>query len=100
LLSTTSGVASRAACWSDVSFRVICVGNAPDHVTIAQFPAAFPGAVESLFAEVLVLCAKLGMGKLAAIALDGTKVATNASKAANRTEETLRKLAAGQQRRW
>lgn len=93
-----NGVASsriEAACWSDVSFRVICMGNAPDHVTIARFRAAFPGAVESLFAGVLVLCAKLGMGKLGAIALDGTKVGANASKAANRTEETLRKLAAG-----
>jgi hypothetical protein len=63
-------------------------------VTIARFRAAFPGAAESLFAEVLVLCAKLGMGKLGTIALDGTKIAANASKAANRTEETLRKLAA------
>ena len=63
-------------------------------MTIARFRAAFPGAAESLFAEVLVLCAKLGMGKLGTIALDGTKVAANASKAANRTEETLRKLAA------
>ena len=41
-----------------------------------------------------MLCARLGMGQLGTIALDGTKVAANASKAANRTEETLRKLAA------
>ena len=83
-----------AACWSDVGFRVICAGDAPDHVTIARFRAAFPGAVEDLFPEVLVLCARLGMGQLGTVALDGTKIAANASKAANRTEETLRKLAA------
>ena len=41
-----------------------------------------------------MLCARLGMGQLGTVALDGTKVAANASKAANRTEETLRKLAA------
>ncbi len=41
-----------------------------------------------------MLCARLGMGKLGTVALDGTKIAANASKAANRTEETLRKLAA------
>lgn len=81
-------------CRTDVAFRVICAGNAPDHVTLARFRAAFPGAVESLFTEVLVLCAKLGMGRLGTVALDGTKVAANASKAANRTGETLRKLAA------
>jgi transposase len=89
----TSSRRIEAACWSDVCFRVICAGRAPDHVTIARFRAAFPGAVESLFAQVLVLCARLGMGQLGTIALDGTKVAANASKAANRTEETLRKLA-------
>ena len=69
-------------------------GQVPDHVTIARFRAAFPGRRRSLFAQVLVLCARLGMGQLGTVALDGTKIAANASKAANRTEETLRKLAA------
>src|SRR5215472_6093155 len=82
-------------CVTDVAFRVICGGNFPDHVTIARFRAAFPGVVESLFAGVLVLCAKLGMGRLGVVTLDGTKIAANASKAANRTGEALRKLAAG-----
>jgi transposase len=90
----TSSRRIEAACWQDVAFRVICAGNAPDHVTIARFRAAFPGAAEDLFREVLVLCARLGMGKLGTIALDGMKIAANASKDANRTEETLRKLAA------
>jgi transposase len=89
----TSSRRIEAACWSDVCFRVICAGRAPDHVTIARFRATFPGAVENLFAQVLVLCARLGMGQLGTIALDGTKVAANASTAADRTEETLRKLA-------
>jgi hypothetical protein len=52
-------------------------------------------AVAGFFAEVLVLCARLGMGRLGVVALDGMKIAANASKAANRTEEGLRKLAAG-----
>ncbi len=81
-------------CHTDVAFRVICAQDAPDHCTIARFRGAFPGAVEALFTSVLVLCAKLGMGRLGTVALDGTKVAANASKAANRTGERLRKLAA------
>ena len=81
-------------CGTDVAFRVICGGGFPDHVTIARFRAAFPGAVESLFGEVLVLCARLGMGRLGTVTLDGMKIAASASKAANRTEEALRKLAA------
>jgi transposase len=90
----TSSRRIEGLCRADVAFRVICAGSAPDHVTIARFRGAFPGVVESLFAEVLVLCARLGMGKLGTVALDGMKIAANASKAANRTEETLRKLAA------
>jgi len=81
-------------CATDVAFRVICGGNLPDHVTIARFRAGFPGVVEGLFTGVLVLCAKLGMGKLGTVALDGTKIAASASKAANRTEEALARLAA------
>ena len=90
----TSSRRIEAACWQDVSFRVICAGDVPDHVTIARFRAAFPGAVEDLFASVLVLCARLGMGSLGMVALDGMKIAANASRSANRTEEGLRKLAA------
>ena len=48
-------------CGTDVAFRVICAGNRPDHVTFARFRADFPEAVAGLFAEVLKLCARLGM---------------------------------------
>jgi transposase len=81
-------------CGTDVAFRLVCGGNLPDHVTIARFRRDFADAVTVLFGEVLILCARLGMGKLGTVALDGTKVRANASKAANRTEETLARLAA------
>jgi len=81
-------------CGTDVAFRVICAGNQPDHVTFARFRGAFPDATGEFFAQVLVLCARLGMGKLGTVALDGMKIAGNASKAANRTEEALARLAA------
>jgi transposase len=80
-------------CRTDVAFRVVCGGNLPDHVTFARFRGDFPGAVAGLFAEVLVLCARLGMGKLGTVALDGMKIAANASKSANRTQEGLARLA-------
>jgi transposase len=91
------GVASsrrmESLCGTDVAFRVVCGGNLPDHVTIARFRRDFADGVTVLFAEVLILCARLGMGKLGTVALDGTKVRANAAKAANRTEETLAKMA-------
>ena len=81
-------------CRTDVAFRLICAGNLPDHSTIARFRKDLGEAVAGFFGEVLVLCARLGMGRLGTVALDGTKVAANASKAANRTEKRLRELAA------
>src|SRR5580704_9571883 len=80
-------------CRTDVAFRVICAGNLPDHVTFARFRAGFPAAAGEFFAQVLVLCARLGMGRLGVVALDGMKIAASASKSANRAEEGLRKLA-------
>jgi transposase len=96
--SYASGVTSsrriEAACRQDVSFRVICASDVPDHVTIARFRAAFPELAGELFTQVLMVCAGLGMGRVGTVALDGTKVAASASKAANRTERRLRELAA------
>jgi transposase len=81
-------------CGQDVAFRVICAGNLPDHVTIARFRQQFAETAAGFFAQVLLLCARLGMGQAGTVALDGTKIAASASPGANRTEEGLRKLAA------
>jgi transposase len=81
-------------CSQDVAFRVICAGQQPDHVTVARFRQQFAETAAGLFAQVLLLCARLGMGQVGTVALDGTKVAASASKDAGRTEEGLRKLAA------
>jgi transposase len=80
-------------CRTDVAFMVICGLGAPDHATVARFRAAFPQAIAGLFAEVLALCARLGMGRLGVVALDGTKIRASASKSASKAEDTLRKMA-------
>jgi transposase len=90
----TSSRRIEAACRTDVAFAVICALDVPDHVTIARFRAAFAAAVPVLFTQVLILCARLGMGELGSVTLDGTKIAASASKAANRTEAKLAELAA------
>jgi Transposase domain (DUF772)/Transposase DDE domain len=81
-------------CQQDLAFMVICARRAPDHVTVARFRQQFAETAAPLFAQVLVLCARLGMGRVGVVALDGTKIAADASKDANRTEDGLRKLAA------
>ena len=83
-------------CTRDVACRVICAGDAPDHVTISRFRAQTAGACEDLFASVLALCARLGMGQLGVVAIDSVKIASNASLAANRCEDGLRRAAAEQ----
>jgi transposase len=83
-------------CTRDVAYRVICAGDAPDHVTISWFRAQAAGVCEELFASVLALCARLGMGQLGVVAIDSVKIASDASLAANRCEDGLRKAAAAQ----
>ncbi|MCC3323374.1 transposase [Gordonia bronchialis] len=77
-------------CHRDIAYRVICAGDVPDHATISRFRAECADAVEDLFTQVLALCARVGMGELGVVALDGVKIASNASKSANRTEAGLR----------
>lgn len=72
-------------CVRDVAFRVISAGQRPDHATIARFRARHQAALQSLFTEVLRLCAQAGLVRLALLAIDGTKVAADASWSANRT---------------
>lgn len=81
------------SCADVVSYRVICAGEGPDHVTIARFRAENHGACEQLFGEVLMLAAGLGLGQLETVALDGVKIASNASLAANRSTSGLSKAA-------
>jgi transposase len=90
----TSSRRMEELCRTDVAFRLVCGGNLPDHSTLARFRGGFEEAVGEFFAQALMLCARLGMGRLGTVALDGMKIAASAAKAANRTEEGLRKLAA------
>jgi transposase len=85
-------------CGVDVAFRVICAQDTPDHTTIARFRKAHADLFEQVFAQVLGLCARAGMGRLGTVAIDGTKIAANASIDANHGEgwfrEQARKIAA------
>lgn len=77
-------------CEVDVAFRVICGNLRPDHASIARFRQCHEKDFKDLFARVLELCREAGLTKAGTIALDGTKIAGNASLAANRTEEGIR----------
>ena len=82
-----SSRAIERACRSDVAFRVVCAQQVPDHTVIARFRARHAEALAGLFAQVLVVCAKAGLGRVGVVAIDGTKIAANASLDRNRTKD-------------
>jgi len=76
-------------CHTDVAFRVLCAQQVPDHATIARFRAQCQDDFAGLFAQVLLVAAKVGLARFATIAIDGTKIPANASIDANRGAEWL-----------
>jgi transposase len=80
-------------CHTDVAYRIVCAQDVPDHCVIARFRQGYEQPLGDLFGQVLEVCARAGMGRLGSVALDGTKIAANASLQANRTESRLRTLA-------
>ena len=71
------------ACEEDVAFRVLAAQQQPDHATIARFIERHQDAIAGLFGDVLSLCAKQGLATVGVLAVDGTKLAGNASRDAN-----------------
>jgi transposase len=70
-------------CRQDVAYRVITGNVVPDHATIARFVVRHEAALAGLFGEVLALCGKAGLVKAGLVAIDGTRLAGNASRDAN-----------------
>jgi len=73
----------------DIGFRVVAANRQPDFRTICRFRAEHEKILERLFVQVLRMCREAGLVKLGVVALDGSKVAANASLAANRSYEAL-----------
>ena len=76
-------------CRQDVAYRVITANRVPDHATIARFVCRHEAALAELFGAVLALCAKAGLVSTGVVAIDGTKLAANASREANLDYERI-----------
>src|SRR4051812_9313061 len=76
-------------CRQDVAYRVIAANRVPDHATIARFLVRHEAALARLFGSVLRLCAKAGLVSTGVVAIDGTKLAANASREANLDYERI-----------
>ena len=71
-------------CRQDVAYRVITGNLVPDHATIARFVGRHEAALGDLFSEVLRLCDQAGLVSAELIAIDGTRMAGNASQESSR----------------
>ena len=85
-----SSRAIEAACVSDLACKVICANEVPDHGTIARFRADNEEAIRDVFVQVLELCARAGLASLGQIAIDGTKIGSDAALDKNRSLEWIR----------
>lgn len=89
LYSYATGVSSsrqiERCCEVDVAFKVIAAMRVPDHSTIAEFRRRHQDAISEVFVQVLALCAEAGLVRVGVIAIDGTKIAANASRDCSRS---------------
>ena len=84
-----SSRAVERACVEDVAYRVVAGNLVPDHSTIADFRVRHEAALAGVFTGVLGLCRRAGLVSVGVVAIDGTKVAANASREANRDYEQI-----------
>ncbi len=68
------------ACEERMDFMAVTGLNKPDFRTISEFRRRHLKALSDLFVQVLRLCQSAGLVKLGHVAVDGTKVAANASR--------------------
>src|SRR6478735_5868071 len=79
-----SARAIERACEEDVAFKTIAMMETPDHATIARFVARHEAALAELFGQVLRLCDEAGLVRPGVVAIDGTRIAGNASRESTR----------------
>jgi transposase len=68
------------ATYESAPFRYLAGNRHPDRDTLATFRKTFPGELQGLFVQVLLLAPASGVLQLGTISLDGTKVHADASK--------------------
>jgi transposase len=77
------------ATYTDLALRYLAARQHPDHDTIAAFRQTHLAALGQLFLQTLRLCQKAGLIKLGTIAVDGAKIAADASRQRSRCYERL-----------
>jgi transposase len=84
-----SARAIERACVEDVAFKMIAMMETPDHATIARFVARHEAGLAGVFGQVLRLCDEAGLVRPGVVAIDGTRMAGNASRESTRDFEAI-----------
>jgi transposase len=79
------------ACRENVTFMALSCGEHPDHSTIAGFVSSMEEEIKPIFRDVLLVCEEEGLLGGTFFALDGCKLASNASKEWSGTIGDLRR---------
>lgn len=76
----------------DLGLRYLAGGLTPDHSSLASFRERHVPELKVLLILVLKLCKEMGLLDLGMVAVDGTKLAANASRAQNVDTDKLEEL--------
>jgi hypothetical protein len=80
-----------AACRTDAAHRVTCGDVVRDHATIARFVVDHEHVIGDIFVQVLRLCAAAGLLSVGTVAIDGTKIGSDAALDHNRSAGWIRR---------
>lgn len=78
-------------CRENIIFMALSCDSQPHFTTIADFVSKLSGEIETIFADVLVLCDSMGLIGRQMFAIDGCKISSNASKEWSGTRKTFKK---------
>jgi transposase len=84
LLAYARGIISsrkiEQACRENITFMALTCGMVPDHSTIATFISSMKDEIQSLFSDILLICADQDLLGGTHFSLDGLKLSSSASK--------------------
>jgi transposase len=78
-------------CQTDCAFMFATAGLRPSHRSISRFRAANQDELSKLFAQIVGVCRRAGLGNTSRVAIDGTRQHANASLDAHVRKEQLEK---------
>jgi transposase len=79
------------ACRENILFMALSGGYRPDHSTLAHFVSSMQQEIESIFANILLVCDQLDLLGGSHFSLDGVKLPSNASKEWSGTFKELKR---------